>query len=213
MQHYPFNTISLFAFPSGPLDTNAYLILCEKTKEAVIIDPAPESTSLIVPILQKMGGSPQKIILTHSHWDHIADVNTLKETLHIPLYAHEADAYNLFQPGADQIPTWYVINPIKPDTLFHDEETFSVGNSLWNIIHTPGHSPGSSCFYCKDLEILISGDTLFRGAIGNTSFPSSLPEKMAASLKKLVALPKNTQVFPGHGSPTTIGKEERRLVK
>jgi glyoxylase-like metal-dependent hydrolase (beta-lactamase superfamily II) len=89
-----------------------------------------------------------------------------------------------------------------------DGQVLAVGEFQIEVIHTPGHTPGGVCFYLKEQKILFSGDTLFQGTIGNLSFPTARPARMWDSLKRLAALPKETRVYPGHGDPTTIGKEQ-----
>ena len=195
------------SFPSGPFSTNAYVISCSQTKEAAIIDPSPGSASLIISYLSKHQLNPKKILLTHSHWDHIADVHELKRTYTIPVYVHLLDAPNLQHPGADQLPFWIEITGVEPDGFLEDKGQINIGDLILNVLHTPGHSPGCVCFFEPQQEILISGDTLFKGAIGNLSFPTSQPALMSSSLTKLSRLPPKTRVFPGHGSPTTIEAE------
>lgn len=194
-------------FCSGPFDTNMILLGCSATKKAAVFDVPFESTRKLMPRLKQHGLALEKILLTHSHWDHIAEVKALKQELNIPVYVHEADAGNLEHPGTDGLPLFFSLEGVKPDGYLRDGETIFVGKLKIKIIHTPGHSPGSVCFYLESEKLLISGDTLFRGTIGNLSFPTSRPELMWHSLKKLAALPVDTKVIPGHGGTTTIGAE------
>lgn len=195
------------AFPSGPFSTNAYLVACPITKEAVIIDPAPESTASIQNSIQQHDLTCKAILLTHSHWDHIADVHSVKELYSVPVYIHPLDAPNLEAPGSDGLPCWISIEGVKPDVLMQEGTRISVGQLTFQVIHTPGHSPGSVCFYEPNAAALIAGDTLFKGTIGNLSFPTSQPFLMWPSLNKLATLPPETKVYPGHGPSTSIGAE------
>lgn len=195
------------AFPSGPLSTNAYLLACSHTRQAVIIDPAPESFAEITTIIENEDFKPIAVLLTHSHWDHIGDVKAFKTKYKIPVAIHPTDAPNLEHPGADQLPCWLDIPGVIPDKLLKEGDIIDVGDLHLTIIETPGHSAGSICFYSADQQLLISGDTLFKGSIGNISFPTSRPDLMWSSLDKLAKLPPTTQVFPGHGPSTTIGNE------
>lgn len=200
-------------FPSGPFETNAIIVACQATKIGVIIDPAPESSQKIADFLAKNNLHPEKILITHSHWDHIADIAILqsKFDFHIPVLIHEEDAGNLQNPGTDGLPCWVDFEGVKADGFLTDGEIIKIGELSFEVIHTPGHSPGGVCFYNKDRGVLIAGDTLFKGSIGNLSFPTARPKLMWSSLKRLALLPPETAVYPGHGPRTTIG-EERWLV-
>lgn len=195
------------AFPSGPFETNAYVVVCQKTKKAAIIDPAPESGRKIKDWIEKNHLIPEKILLTHSHWDHIADVAYCKKQFDVPVSIHENDRSNLEMPGSDGLPCWIDIEPVSPDGFFKEGDRISIGNLCLEVIDTPGHTPGGVCFYAAEQNVLFSGDTLFRGTIGNLSFPSCVPHLMWESLAKLTKLPPNTKVYPGHGEITTIGEE------
>lgn len=195
------------AIPSGPFETNAYIVACPITKEAAIVDPSPDSSEAIIAFIQKNHLHPVKLFLTHSHWDHTADVTAIRSKYPIPIYIHPLDLPNLESPGADGLPSWLNIPSNKADFLLHEGDIIPVGKMKFEVIHTPGHSPGGVCFYCKDEDVLLSGDTLFKGTIGNISFPTSNAQNMWLSLAKLAKLPPLTRVFPGHGASTTIGKE------
>ncbi|MBB65380.1 MAG: MBL fold hydrolase [Waddliaceae bacterium] len=195
------------SFPCGPFATNAIILICEDTLESFIIDPSPQSTDKIVSFLEEKSAKPTKILLTHSHWDHIGDVSTVQKHFNIPVWVHKLDAENLHKPGSDHLPLMFPIEGVEANHFFEEGDEIILGNSSFVVIHTPGHSPGSVCFYCKEQKILISGDTLFQGSIGNLSFPTSEPQKMWVSLDKLKDLPPETRVYPGHGSPTSIGNE------
>jgi hydroxyacylglutathione hydrolase len=198
----------LEVFPSGPLETNAYLLACETTKHAAIIDAPPESAELLLNRIEELSLAVDMILLTHSHWDHIAEVADLKEALKVPVYIHLDDAGNLENPGADKLPLFFPLKGIKPDGYLTDGQQIAVGKLEITVLHTAGHSPGCVCFYMPAENVLLSGDTLFRGTIGNLSLPTARPEAMWKSLKKLAALPAQTKVYPGHGGPTTIGAEK-----
>lgn len=193
--------------PSGPFATNAYVVGCPETKEAAIIDPAPESAEKIDRILEKLNLAPKKILLTHSHWDHIADTPTIRSRYNIPIWVHEKDAPNLRELGADGLPVFSSMPSVEPDNFFQEGDEIPLGNFRFKVIHTPGHTPGGVCFYEKNEGVLFSGDTLFKGSIGNLSFPTSNPDDMWRSLDKLKDLPPETKVFPGHGETTTIKNE------
>lgn len=200
--------MNIQVFPSGPFETNAYVVSCPITKQAAIIDPAPESATSIISYLTQHQLIPTKILLTHSHWDHIADVVPLKKKYGIPVYIHAFDAPNLEHPGSDRLPCWISIESVTPEHLIKEGDKISIGEITFEVIDTPGHTPGGVCFYSKGEKVLFSGDTLFQGTIGNLSFPTSRPHLMWDSLSKLAKLPAETRVFPGHGPETTIQKEK-----
>lgn len=193
--------------PSGPFATNAYIVGCEQTKQAIIIDPSPDSAKPIANILSEKQLTPIAIWLTHSHWDHIADTAPLKKAYRIPVMVHPEDAPNLQNPGADSLPCWLSFEGVESYTPIDEGSLLTVGNHTFTVIHTPGHTPGGVCFYCPEEHILFSGDTLFKGTIGNLSFATGRPHLMWPSLKKLSLLPADTKVYPGHGPRTTIGTE------
>lgn len=197
----------LDVFASGPADTNTYLLSCSKTKAAAIIDTPPESSQWLLSEIQAQGLEVKMILLTHSHWDHIADSALLKEKLKVPLYVHAEDAPNVQSPGTDGLRLFFPISPCTVDGFLTDHQKISVGHLSLEVIHTPGHTPGGVCFYLEREKTLISGDTLFQGTIGRLNFPGSSPAKMWASLKRLALLPKDTKVYPGHGDPTTLAEE------
>lgn len=197
----------LQSFPSGPFDTNAYIIGCQSSKQAAIIDPAADSLSAITPYLVNHCLIPVAILLTHSHWDHIADLAAAVSRYKIPVYVHQLDAANVRQPGCDKIPCWLTIPPVNPDAFLTEGDHIEIGLLRWQILHTPGHSPGSICLYCPEQNALISGDTLFKGTYGNISLPTADPALMKTSLARLATLPPTTAVYPGHGPDTTIATE------
>ena len=194
-------------FTTGPAETNSILIGCSRTRQAAIIDVPFESTELIVQALKKDALTPQMILLTHSHWDHLADAAKLKKLLHVPIYVHPEDAGNLERPGSDRLPLLFPIEGVKSEKFLTDGQIIPLGDLKIEVICTPGHTPGGVCFWLRQQKILISGDTLFKGTIGNLSFPTARPALMWESLKKLSELPPDTRVIPGHGPETTIKAE------
>ncbi len=197
----------LHTFPAGPLGTNAYLFACPKTKIAAVVDPASGSCSPILEKALELDLSIKKILLTHTHWDHIADAHLLTKKTGAEIYVHPLDVENLKKPGTDKIPLFIPIHGVEPDHFIDEGERIFVGEVAVEVIHTPGHSPGGVCFYLREEKILFSGDTLFEGSIGTLSLATAQPQRMWGSLEKLAVLPPDTRVFPGHGGDTTIGKE------
>ncbi len=198
----------IYKFPFGPLETNAILIGCAETRRAAVVDPAMGSAEAIIAEAAEHGLIIEKILLTHSHWDHFADAHVLKNKTGAPLYIHILDAKNLEHPGSDGIPLFFPVHSVLPDHFLKNEEVLQIGHLKLEVIHTPGHSPGSVCFYFAHQKLLLAGDTLFQGTIGNLNLPTAEPLRMWESLKILAKLPPDTRVVPGHGGDTTIGEEK-----
>ena len=194
-------------FTGGPFETNSYLLISEN-KQALLIDPTFNSSTFFFNQVEKQGLKPLAILLTHSHFDHIAEVAEVKRELNIPVYIHALDSPNLVVPGTDGLPFGEEIQGVKPDHFLEEGQVIHLGDFHLIVLHTPGHSAGSVCFYFPDHAMLISGDTLFKGTYGNVSFPTSDAKLMKDSLKKLSKLPIETTIWPGHGDPSTIGSED-----
>lgn len=194
-------------FPSGPFATNAYVVYCERSKKAGVIDPAPESAESLLHFLNKNKLNLDKVILTHSHWDHFGDLKKVLNEKSAPVYIHEADKQNLIEPGSDGLPLFVPISKVQPNHFIKEGDELDIGEIHFKVMHTPGHSPGGVCLYSKESNVLFSGDTLFKGSIGNLSFPTAEPDKMWESLERLATLPGETRVYPGHGEMTAIQDE------
>jgi len=194
-------------FICGPIENNTIVFVCEKTKKAAVIDPSFGAEAKVEEFLKQNSYTLDKILLTHAHWDHIADVKLIKDKFSSPVYIHKLDANMLEHP--DRLPAFseITIPGVKPDVLLEDNDKIKVGEIEILTIHTPGHTPGGVCYYIESEKTLFSGDTLFKGSFGRVDFPYSNPKKMISSLEKLSKLPKDIKVYPGHGSATTIGKE------
>lgn len=194
-------------FPSGPLSTNAILFGCTETKKGAVVDPSYGSASAILRDAEKQGFSIEMILLTHSHWDHIADLQEMKKRTGAQVYVHRLDAPNVENPGSDGLPLMFPIQGVKVDQFLEEGRPVQLGNVRIEVIHTPGHSPGAVCFYFPKEKILFSGDTLFKGSIGRLDLPTGKPSEMWTSLRKLEALPPDTHIVPGHGPDTILDKE------
>ena len=182
----------------GELRTNCYLVFNEPDNEALVIDPGSD-LDLIV---NKVDGLKIKaIVLTHGHFDHVTDAFKLKEMTGAPVMIHEFDE-----------PIMVLSTHHIADRHLHDGDTITVDSMNFKVIHTPGHSPGGICLYNEEEKVLFSGDTLFLANYGRTDLPGSSQSEMEKSLSSLFKLPPETEVYPGHGKPTTIG-EERNLLK
>ncbi len=194
-------------FTGGPVETNAYLVSCPKTLKAFVVDVPLNTSDKILKKIQERNFSLDRILLTHSHWDHIGDVAVLKRATGALVSIHPLDGDNLRNPGADHLPLFVPIEGVEPDMLIKEGDRFFVGSIQVQVMTTPGHTLGGVCFYLPQEGVLFSGDTLFKNSMGRIDFPLSCPESMWASLKRLAALPPSTKVYPGHGPSTTIAKE------
>jgi len=187
-------------FVTGALPTNSYLVYDKG--EAILIDCGGEEET-ILKFLKKHPIKLKYILLTHGHFDHIEVHKILKETK-AKLGIHKKDSLMLRHPANL---SYNDMEPIHEDFNIHGGDIFRISNTELEVIETPGHSPGGICFYSEKSKILFSGDTLFKKAIGRTDLPLSNEKDMIKSLKRLMKLKDDIQVYPGHGDQTTIGKE------
>jgi glyoxylase-like metal-dependent hydrolase (beta-lactamase superfamily II) len=192
--------------PVGILQANCYIIGCPKTHEAAIIDPGAEP-ELIMSVITKNQLKPVKIINTHGHPDHIGANRFIKEITQAPILIHAADKEMLLNPLPMPFDAEEKVSSPPADLLISEGDIIKVGELSLEIMETPGHSPGSICL--KMNNILLTGDTLFAGTIGRTDLPGGSIEAITQSIKqKLLALPGDTEVYPGHGPSTTIHQEK-----
>ena len=192
----------------GPLEVNCYIIGCEDTEEAAIIDPG-DNADEIISIIEKEGLKPKFIINTHAHFDHIGGVKTIQDYFDIDFFLHKDDLFLV--DNANEQATAFGLKPIpKPEVnkYVNNGEKISLGNKSVTVIHTPGHSPGCVCYYLNN-KVFV-GDTLFASSIGRTDLPGGSYETLINSIKeKLFPLGDGTIVYPGHGPSTTIENEKK----
>jgi hydroxyacylglutathione hydrolase len=189
-------------FTVGTLSTNCYVVHSQITKEAIIIDPGLELSTEAQQIFDYINADALKIKLivnTHGHQDHISGNAIFQAKYDIPIYIHKFDALALEDFEKDRFPA-----PV----LLEDGNQISFGDQNLRILHTPGHTPGSICLIGD--RLIFTGDTLFAEGIGRTDFAGGSDRDMQQSLTKLVHLPDNLLIYPGHG-PTSIMGEEKRV--
>ena len=192
----------------GMCQTNCYFIYEEGKNEVLFFDPADRG-DYIYQALQEKGFSVGAILLTHGHFDHIWGVEKLKELSGAKVYAFEGEKELCENASMNISASAGRACEITPDILLKDgEETELLGIKL-KVISTPGHTGGSCCYYFEEDKILVSGDTLFEESVGRTDFPTGSMSTLVRSIKeKLMVLPEDVKVYPGHGSATTIGYEK-----
>jgi hydroxyacylglutathione hydrolase len=194
--------------PVGPLRCNCSIIGDEESREAIVVDPGDDIDDVLA-VIARHKLKVKQIVITHGHIDHIGGAMKLKAATGAPIAMNEAD-----QQQIELLPmqaTWIGVSPpgkVAIDQHAKDQDTFRIGKLTANVLFTPGHTEGSSCLYFPAEKTLIAGDTLFAGSIGRTDLPGGSMEKIIDSLHgKLMALPDEVVVVPGHGPMTTIGEE------
>ena len=195
-----------------PFMSNCYIVGSEATGEGMIIDPGSKASSILKTV-HELGLSIPLIVATHSHLDHVAALKEVKEKTGAQYAIHEAEASDKLFRGVARIFGPLVGGsfdaPPKPDRMLHDGDIIEVGDLRFTVLHTPGHSPGGISLWGHG--IVFSGDTLFNFSIGRTDFPGcSHTQLMESIFAKLMVLPDETVVLPGHGTQTTIGEERLR---
>ena len=191
----------------GPLEVNCYIIGCEESMEAAIIDPGGDADEIIKTI-QSEGLKPEFIINTHAHFDHVGAVRAIQEHFKIDFLLHKDDLF-LIENLDQQVMQFGFDRVAKPDVnkFIKNGDNVSLGKMAIKAIHTPGHTPGGVCYYV-DNNVFV-GDTLFAGSIGRTDFPGSSYEQLIQSIKEnLFPLGDSVVVYTGHGSSTSIGNEK-----
>ncbi len=191
--------------------TNCYIIVDEITKEAMVIDPGADADT-IIEMLNILEANVKYIYLTHCHGDHIGAVNDLKSRCGGKVLIHRTESNNLNDTAINL--TYYIgiaQIDLETDSRIDDEDLIHIGQLEFKVIHTPGHTNGGTCLYCPKEQMLFSGDTLFRGTWGRTDLPTgSLQDIINSITNKLMVLPDDTIVYPGHGKSTKI-KEEKPI--
>lgn len=196
------------SLPTGPLEVNCYLLGCERSKKAAVIDPGGDVES-ILQTLRQHELLPVMIINTHGHFDHIGGNRGVIDATGCELAIHKDDA-PLLQRAAEHAQLFGLSTTQSPEPtrLLEDGDVIELGDLSLKVIHTPGHSPGGICLHIGDF--LFVGDTLFSGSIGRTDLPGGNHRQLIENIKsKLLCLADETRVCPGHGPTTTIGQEKR----
>ena len=194
----------------GPFGCNCAILACERSREALVIDPGDEAEDILA-LLEKDRLTARYLLHTHAHLDHIGATAALRAKTGAAACLHEGDLFladhlplqaSLFGLPAPQTP--------QIDRLLKDGESYSSGSVSLQVIHTPGHTPGSVTFFWADSGLLLTGDTLFAGSVGRTDLWGGSTETLLRSIHdRLMGFPDSTRIFPGHGPGSTIGQERR----
>ena len=192
----------------GPIETNCYIVFCSETLECAVVDPGAEGDN-IIRLIERRNFKPALLLNTHGHIDHIGANKDIKEKYDIPFYIHSADSPMLVSVLQSEMGIFMgAKDSPAPDHFLEDGEKIKIGKSFLEVIHTPGHSPGSVSFLGDGF--LLSGDTLFCGGVGRTDLPGGSWQEMVSSINnKILTLPDEMIVLPGHGPHTTVGQEKR----
>lgn len=194
----------------GPLGVNCFILGCEETMEGVVVDPGADA-GRVLDRVRALGLSIRTVINTHGHFDHVGGNKEVLEATGARLMIHRDDTY--FLSRAAEVAANYGLtteNSPPPDELLEDGMTVTFGECSMKVLHTPGHTPGGCCLLLEGEGKVITGDTLFAESVGRTDFPGSSHEALISSIhSKLLPLPDETQVYPGHGESSTIGRERR----
>ena len=186
------DSVGITRLEAGPYGTNSYIVACKSSGESVLVDAPGEADKILG---QLTGTRPKYILITHNHIDHIGALGELESALRIKVASHPFDAGEL---------------PFPPDIHLNDGDTLDVGMLRIKVLHTPGHTPGSTCLHVG--KYLLSGDTIFPGGPGHTVTPDDFKVIVESIETKILVLPDETGIYPGHGDSTRVGTEKRAFA-
>jgi hydroxyacylglutathione hydrolase len=194
----------LDVFDRNPYGTNCWLLAAEGSDEVVVVDPGFEPAAVHA-VLDAARKRPAAVLLTHAHLDHAGSAGSFADE--VPVYVHPDDvpAFADYSAWGGMSPA--VLDPVRDLRTFVDGDVLRLAGLTLEVLHTPGHTPGSSCFRIDDEVVILSGDLVFAGTIGRSDFANSDPAAMRRSLIRFLTLPDAMRVLPGHGAETTVGTE------
>lgn len=198
----------ILRIPAGIYAANCYIVYSETTQDGIIVDPGGDAAELLQAVKEN-DINLKYIVLTHGHGDHIGGVSGIKSKLNIPLLVHEDDV-ELIEDGSKNMSSVMAMGPVEihPDKTLKNGDIIEFGDIAAKVIHTPGHTKGGICLLIEDH--LISGDTLFKSSVGRSDLPGGDHKTLIKSIKnRVLSLPDNTIVLPGHGESTTVGREKQ----
>ena len=196
-------------FIVGMVGTNCYVVSNEETSECFLVDPGAYSDKVIA-YIREHELKPQAILLTHGHFDHIMGLDGVLREFPIPVYAQEEEEILLKDASYNGWVSYGPAYTFSGASYIKDGQILELAGMTIRAIHTPGHTIGGCCYYIESEHVLFSGDTLFHDSVGRTDFPTGSQSQLVRSIReKLLGLPEETVVCPGHMSETTIGHEKK----
>lgn len=200
-------TMKIEKFVTGIISTNCYLVSNKGTRQAVIVDPAAVPKALVKAV-EEEGLKIEAVLLTHGHFDHMMGLDALLKLWEVPVYVEEEDQEIMTDPRLNLSSTYTAGYTFSGAESVKDGQILSLAGYDFQVLHTPGHTRGGCCYYVASEQVLFSGDTLFQTSVGRTDFPNSSTLDLIRSIReKLLPLPDETVVYPGHMGETTIGHE------
>lgn len=201
--------LSVTVVPVTPFQQNASILVCNETKEAAVVDPGGD-LDRIREALSETGATATQILLTHGHVDHAGGATELAETLGVSIVGpHRDDAFLLADLPAHGARVGIAgARPAEPARWLAEGEEVAVGRTVFSVLEVPGHTPGHLVFHAAALGFVVGGDAVFAGSVGRTDFPYGDHARLIAAIAdKLMSLPDDTTILPGHGPATTVGRE------
>lgn len=203
--HAHAGTLIVRRFIGGPLLTDCYAVIVPGVG-SILIDAPRDAWQAACDAADAEHAPVVLAIATHGHWDHITDMARVRER-GIPIAAHLADSDLFARPHEQGLTLPFLVDAVRIDRSLGEGDRLGIGTIEFQILHTPGHTPGSICIWAPRRDVLFTGDTLLKGGAGHTAEPGASLPALAVSVRRLAALPEATRMYPGHGAPATIGEE------
>lgn len=198
----------ILSHAGGIAGTNCYLVIDDLTKQCVLFDAPDHTVSPLLDFVTNEGLTLLGLWLTHGHFDHLADHKVVRDRFPAAkILIHALDEPKLIDPRSRIFPLPFTIPPGKADGFLEDGQVLSIGDVPLKVLFTPGHSPGHVSFHFHTEKVLIGGDLIIGGAVGRTDLPDSDPDALDESIRKVMTLPPETRLLPGHGEPSTLAEE------
>jgi len=200
--------MELLTVKNPAMDQNIYIYYHPATKAGIVID-AGDNFAGIMAAIEKHDMTVKAIMLTHAHYDHMFSAKQLKAATSAPIYCHADEKVFMENPSLNLSALTGHDITITPDIYLGDGEIIALAGTTLQVIHTPGHTPGGACFYDQSVNLVFTGDTLFKSSIGRSDFPQGNHTTLIQSIQtKLLTLPTETKIYPGHGASSTIADEK-----